>query len=113
MMRRTLALLLATVAAVAAQPMTRRATYLAEVLAYPGFYSGRPIVLVGKVELAQNGQFTVSDDAASVRLLFKGNAPEGLDEVRGEFVDVGRMKPDDPRLAAYDLRATFKMDPAA
>jgi hypothetical protein len=96
-----------------AQPMTRRATYLAEVLAYPGFYSGRPIVLIGKVELSQSGTLTVSDDAASVRLLFKGNAPEGLDEVRGEFVDIGRMKPDDPRLATYDLRTTFKIDPDA
>jgi hypothetical protein len=113
MIRRTFGLLLAIVTTVAAQPMTRRATYLAEVLAYPGFYSGRPIVLIGKVESSQNGTLTVSDDAASVRLLFKGNAPEGLDEVRGEFVDIGRMKPDDPRLATYDLRTTFKIDPDA
>jgi len=33
--------------------------------------------------------------------------------VRGEFVDIGRMKPDDPRLATYDLRTTFKIDPDA
>ena len=28
--------------------MTRRATNLAAVLAYPGYYHGRPIVIVGK-----------------------------------------------------------------
>jgi hypothetical protein len=113
-MKRPLLVLFTIIATtLSAQPLTRRATYLAEVLAYPGFYSGRPIVLIGKVELGQNGQLTVSDDAASVHLLFKGNAPDGLDEVRGEYWDVGRMKPGDPRLAAYDLRATFKMDPDA
>ena len=33
----------------------------------------------------------------SIHLLFKGTAPDGLDEVRGEFWDIGRMKPDDIR----------------
>jgi len=27
-----------------------------------------------------------------------GNALDGLDEIRGEFLDVGRMKPDDPQI---------------
>jgi len=102
---------LALLGSAGAQPATRRATNLAEVLAYPGFYNNRPIVLVGKVALSPNGQLTVSDDAASVPLLIKGNAPDGLDEIRGEFWDLGRMKNDDPRLSAYDLRATFKIDP--
>jgi hypothetical protein len=43
--------------------------------------------------------------------VFKGNAPDGLDEVRGEFWDIGRMKLDDIRLSTYDLRTTFKVDP--
>jgi hypothetical protein len=30
-----------------AQPATRRATNLATLLAYPGFFHGRPIVIVG------------------------------------------------------------------
>jgi hypothetical protein len=96
-----------------AQTMTRRATNLGAVLAYPGFYHGRPIVIVGKVALEQNGLLKVSDDNGSIHLIFKGSAPDGLDEVRGEFWDLGRMKPDDIRLSAYDLRATFKMDPDA
>jgi hypothetical protein len=94
-----------------AQPMIRRATNLATLLAYPGFYHGRPIVLVGKVALEANGELKVSDDSGSVHLVFKGNAPDGLDEVRGEFWDIGRMKLDDIRLSTYDLRTTFKVDP--
>src|SRR4051794_18408739 len=95
-----------------AQPVTRRATNLAAVLAYPGYYHGRPIVIVGKVGLEKD-QLRVSDEEHSIRLLFKGTAPDGLDEVRGEFWDIGRMKVDDPRLSTYDLRNTFKLDPDA
>jgi hypothetical protein len=94
-----------------AQVTTRRATNLAALVAYPGFYHGRAIVIVGKVALDATGQLRVSDDDGSVHLVFKGNAPDGLDEVRGEFWDLGRMKADDIRLNTYDLRATFKMDP--
>jgi hypothetical protein len=96
-----------------AQLATRRATNLAALLAYPGFYHGRPIVVVGKIALEQNGQLRVSDEAVSLHLVFKGNAPDGLDEVRGEFWDIGRMKLDDLRLSTYDLRTTFKIDPDA
>jgi hypothetical protein len=46
-------------------------------------------------------------------VIFKGSAPDGLDEIRGEFWDVGRMKPDDPRLSGYNLRTAFGMDPDA
>ena len=106
-------LVLALAGFLGAQPATRRATNLAAILAYPGFYHGRPIVVVGKVALEQNGQLRVSDDAVSVHLVFRGNAPDGLDEVRGEFWDIGRMKLDDLRLSTYDLRTTFKIDPDA
>jgi hypothetical protein len=98
-------------ATVSAQPVTRRAANLAALLAYPGFYHGRPVVVVGNVALAQDGQIKVSDDLASIHLIFKGNAPDGLDEIRGEFWDIGRMKPDEPKLSTYDLRATFHFDP--
>jgi hypothetical protein len=95
---------------VSAQPATRRATNIAALLAYPGFYHSRPIVIVGNVALDKD-ELRVSDDSGSVRIVFKGNAPDGLDEVRGEFWDIGRMKNDDPRLSNIDLRATFKVDP--
>jgi hypothetical protein len=94
-----------------AQPQTRRATNLAAVLAYPGYYHGRPILIVGKVSVDKD-EFRVEDEAEhSIHLLFQGTPPDGLDEIRGEFWDIGRMKPDDARLNSYNLRATFKLDP--
>jgi Big-like domain-containing protein len=111
MLQRTVLIVLALAGTVAAQQTTRRATNLAMVLAYPGFYHGRPIVIVAKVGLEQNGQLKASDDAGSVNLIFKGSAPDGLDEIRGEFWDIGRLKTDDPRLSTLDLRTTFRVDP--
>ena len=52
----------------------------------------------------------MSDDSASIRVIAKGPAPDGLDEVRGEFWDIGRMRPDEPLLAGYDLKRTFNID---
>jgi hypothetical protein len=100
-------------ATMSAQTVTRRATNIGALLAFPGFYHTRPIVIVGTVAFKDN-ELRVSDGNESIRLVFKGgSAPDGLDEIRGEFWDIGRMKPDDPRLAGYDLRATFQMDPNA
>lgn len=109
-LRRTVLIALALSALVSAQPQTRRATNLAMILAYPGFYHGRSIVIVGTVGLVDN-RLKVSDDAASVNLMFKGSAPDGRDEIRGEFWDVGRLKPDDPRVTSLDLSGTFHLDP--
>ena len=111
-MKRILALVLAIAGTVSAQPVTRRATNLGTLLAYPGFFHGRPIVVVGKVGVEKD-ELRLSDDNTSIRLLFKGTAPDGLDEVRGEFWDLGRMKSDDIRLSGYNLRQTFKIDPDA
>ncbi|HEY3042969.1 MAG TPA: Ig-like domain-containing protein, partial [Vicinamibacterales bacterium] len=94
-----------------AQPAGRRATNIAAILAYPSFYHLRPILLVGTVAQQQNGEFRVSDGTGSLRVIPDGNVPDGRDEVRGQFWDLGRMKPDDPRLAGYDLRAAFHVDP--
>jgi Bacterial Ig-like domain len=92
-----------------AQTGVRRATNLASLVAFPGFYHGHPVVIVAKVGI-ENNQLRAADDSGSVRLLFKGNAPDGSDEIRGEFWDLGRMKPDDPKLTGYDLRTTFGID---
>jgi len=105
---------LALAATVSAQPTTtRRATNIATLTAYPTFYHLRSIVIVGTVKTQPNGELRVSDEAGSVRLVVKGSAPDGLDEIRGEFWDLGHMKPDEPRLANIDLRATFHIDPDA
>ena len=108
---RLAAILLIVSATVSAQPVTRRATNIAALLAYPSFFHQRAVVIVGKVTTANNGDVRVADEAGSVRVVAKGGAPDGLDEIRGEFWDLGRMKPDEPRLASLDLRATFHIDP--
>lgn len=108
---RKLLLLLLIAASVDAQPNTRRATNIAALVAYPGFYHGRPILIVGNVETKSDGQVRVADDNGSIRVLFKGSTPDGLDEIRGEFWDIGRMKADDIRLSTYDLKKTFQIDP--
>ena len=107
------ALALTLVAATAsAQPATRRPTSIAAIKAYAGFFHNRPILLAGTVSTDDKG-IRVSDDNGSIRILYKGSAPDGLDEIRGEFWDIGRMKPDDPQLAGYDMQRTFGVDPTA
>jgi hypothetical protein len=103
---------LVLVAAVcSAQPAGRRATNIAALQAFPTFYHGRQVVLIGQVTTENNGKIRALDGVASVQVVFKGSAPDGNDEIRGEFWDLGRMKPDEPRLANIDLRSTFGVDP--
>ncbi len=110
--RRSLVVFLIAASAFAQAPQ-RRAANIAALLAFPAFYHGRAIVIVGEVATQTDGQVHVSDGLASVRVVFKGSAPDGHNEIRGDFWDLGRMKPDDPRLANVDLRRTFGVDPDA
>jgi hypothetical protein len=105
------ALGLATALAVSAQPNVRRVTNLAALMAYPAFFHLRPVIVAGNLERQENGQLRLLDEAGSMRVVFKGSASDGLNEIRGEYWDLGRMNADDPRLASYDLRATFQVDP--
>lgn len=112
MKRLTLLLsLLLAAATVSGQPAPRRATNLEALLAHPTFYHLRSIVVVGETRLQDNGEQRISHDGVSVRLVSKSAAADGLHEVRGEFWDLGRMNADDPRLAAMDVKNTFKIDP--
>jgi hypothetical protein len=111
MIKRCLTISLLFCATVSAQPSVRRATNLAALIAHPDFYNGHPVVLVGDVKLQDNGELRVTADGASMRLVSKGSAPDGIDEIRGEFWDLGRMGADNPKLAGYDIKSTFKIDP--
>ena len=93
-----------------AQPATRRPTNIAALKAYPGFFHNRPILVVGTVSTDDKG-IRVADDNGTFKVIFKGSAPDGADEIRGEFWDLGRMKADDPQLASYNLLETFGIDP--
>lgn len=109
-MRRVTVLALAlTATTLSAQPQQRRATNIPALLAHPGFYHLRPIVIVGTLALHDNGELRISHETGSLRVVFKG-APEGLNEVRGELWDLGRMNADDPRLTSYDMKSAFRLD---
>ena len=72
---------------------TRRATNLAQLLNYPAFFQLRPVLVTGTLALdAKTGRLRLSDETGGLPVIYKGNAPEGLVEVRGEFWDVGRMQ---------------------
>ena len=90
----------------ATQSTTRRATDIASMVAYPGFYNGQPIVL--RADLVQTGGTTVlvqSDEARALRVTLDAPARSvGRVEVRGVFWDVGRLKPDDPRVQTNHLQ---------
>jgi hypothetical protein len=113
MVRRVSLLVLLLAASVSAQPPVRRATNLAALIGHPAFYHLRPIVVAGNIKLQDDGELRMTTDGASMHVLFKGPAPEGIDEVRGEFWDLGRLGADNPKLAGYDLKKTFKIDPEA
>jgi len=104
-------LVLVLAASVFAQPTTRRPTNLAALKSFPSFYHNRPILIVGTVSTDEKG-IRVTDDNGLLKVLYKGSAPDGLDEIRGEFWDIGRMKPDEPQLTGYDLQKTFGIDPS-
>jgi hypothetical protein len=113
-MRPALAVLMVLVAVGAgAQQSARRATNLAAVINYPGFYHTRPVVLVGTLALRDDGSLRLTDESLTLPILFKGSTPDGLAEVRGEFWDVGRMNTDDPRLTSLDVRRVLHLDPEA
>jgi hypothetical protein len=108
---RVIAPILVAATAVSAQGPQRRATNVGALLAFPAFYHGHQVVIVGRVGTDADGRASASDGVASVRVVFAGSAPDGTDEIRGEFWDIGRMNPDDPRLSRFDLRRTFDLDP--
>ena len=93
------------------QPAVRRATNIASLLNYPAFYQLRPIVVVGTLKTLDSGRLELTDEATTLPVSFKGSAPDGLSEVRGELWDLGRMNPDDPRLSGMDIRTVFGIDP--
>lgn len=94
-----------------AQQQARRATNIAALRNFPAFYHLRPVIVVGRLALADNGDLRLADEGGAMRVVSRGATPDGPAEVRGEFWDLGRMNADDPRLAGYDLLRTFRVDP--
>ncbi len=86
---------------VTAQPAPRRATTIAALKHYPGFYNQQIVLVVGDVR-GEGDRRSIGNDEASVRLIARDH-PEGRIEARGQLLDIGRISQDDPRLVPFNL----------
>ena len=89
-------------AAVSAQPQTRRATTIAAIRAYPGFYHQQVVLVVGDLKGTQE-RATIGTDEGAITLVAREVPREGKVEARGQLLDIGRMSQDDPRLIPFNL----------
>jgi len=97
----TLMALLLCGAAVLAQPAARRATTIAAIRAFPGFYHQQTVMFVGEIK-GNEDRATITNDEVSIRVVAR-EFREGRVEARGQLLDIGRMPQDDPRLITYNL----------
>ncbi len=104
-------MLVAAAVAAAAQPASRTATTLEALAQHPLFFHGRTIVVRGTVEQPASGivSLRADDSTRPVFVLQRDRGvPDGLVELRGQFWDLGRLTPDDPHLAGFDIEALLK-----
>lgn len=90
------------VATAAAQVQPRRATTIAAIRAYPGFYHQQIVLVVGDVKGADE-RATIGTEEGSIKLIAREAPREGKVEARGQLLDIGRMAQDDPRLIPFNL----------
>jgi hypothetical protein len=87
-------------------PSGRKGTTLDALAAYAGFYHMQPVRVRARLVTDQVGTALLS---GQTRILALGDAAvaqgEGQVEVTGLFIDVGRLTPDDQRVATYGLGA--------
>lgn len=95
----------------AAQPATRQTANLTALKAYPSFYHLKPVLIAGDVTVRDTGALEVSSSGGTMLVVFKGSVPNGPADLRGELWDLGRMRSDDPRLAAIDVTRMLQIDP--
>jgi len=95
-------LLAATAAALAAQPQPRRATTITALRSYPGFYHQQLVQVVGELKGLEE-RATIGNDEGTVKVVARELPREARVEARGQFLDVGRMSQDDPRLIPFNL----------
>lgn len=95
-------LLTGLAATVVAQPPVRRATTIEALRSYPGFYHQQTVMVVGEIKGEQD-RATIGTEEGAIRLVAREAPREGRAEARGQFLDVGRMSQDDPRLIPFNL----------
>jgi len=98
--RLLLVLVLAAVAHSDAQA-TRRLATVASLRQFPGYYHLQNVLVHG--EFVEGPRVLLRGGERDIPVLLgDAKATTGLAEVRGQLIDVGRLDPTDPRLAAYD-----------
>jgi len=86
-----------------AQPAARRGTTIAALRSYPGFYHQQLVSVIGAVKAESVENARLVSDEATLRLIARELPREGKLEARGQFLDIGRMSQDDPRLIPFNL----------
>ena len=85
-----------------AQAPVRRGTTVAALRNYSGFYHQQTVSVLGEIS-RQGEQMFVGGDEGRLRILVRDQPKEERAEVRGMFLDIGRMPQDDPRLIPFNL----------
>lgn len=85
-----------------AQPQPRRATTIAAIRAFPGFYHQQTVLVIGEVKGTVE-RATIGTDEGAIGLVTRELPREGRVEARGQLLDLGRMSQDDPRLIPFNL----------
>ena len=79
----------------------RRIATIAALHQFPGFYHLQNVLLRGEF-VEHGGRTFLHADDREMRVLLKGGAlKDGPVEVRAQMIDVGRLEPNDPRVAGY------------
>jgi hypothetical protein len=95
-------LVLAAMALPQAQVQPRRATTIAAIRAYPGFYHQQTVLVIGDVK-GMDERATIGTEEGAIALVAREIPREGKVEARGQLLDVGRMSQDDPRFIPFNL----------
>ena len=98
-----------TAVTVAAQPQPRRATTISALRNYPGFYHQQVVLVVGELKGEVDRATIGSDDEGTLKVVVRDMPREGKVEARGQFLDIGRMSQDDPRLIPFNLLERIRM----
>ncbi len=98
----TAILLAAAATALVAQPQPRRATTISALRNYPGFYHQQTVLVVGNVQGTVQ-RATIGTDEGTITLGARELPRDTRIEARGQFLDIGRMSQDDPRLIPFNL----------
>jgi hypothetical protein len=96
-----------------AEVLTRRATTLAAIHTYPTFFNGQPVLVRAELDRTEQRAMLVDGEERLPALVAPGVGGRGVQEIRGEVWDVGRMRSDDPRFTGRDLRPYLGSDPNA